>query len=84
METYRTSDMSLVAYLALHGHMYQSIELVAGTDKDVVWLFAITGDLLDLVDEYQIDGNDYKAFTQTLANVRRSMYDFQAGLVTHA
>lgn len=82
METYRTNDMALAAYLTMEGHLAQSLERMHERARSVVWTFAKVGNLMQLVDDYQSEraNVDPLVFTQTLSDVRSSMYEFlQAG-----
>lgn len=82
METYRTNDMALAAYLVMEGHAVQSLERVHERSRSVSWVFAVVGNLMDAVASYAAEDAlvDPLAYTQTLSDVRSSMYEFlQAG-----
>lgn len=84
METYRTNDLSLVAFLDMEGHVYQSMEPTPGNPRKVVWVFVVTGNLMELIDEYQTEPDGFRDFSKARDRIQRSMYDFRDGLGAHA
>ena len=82
MELYKTNDMALAAYLVMEGHAVQRMERAHERSRSVCWVFAVVGSLMDAVAAYAAEDAlvDPLAYTQTLSDVRSSMYEFlQAG-----
>lgn len=76
METYKTSNMALVAYLeASEDIIYQDLE--KRRDK-CVWIFRATGQLLDLVQDFEEEQARVEpiSFMNCVARVRSEMFKF--------
>ena len=82
MQEYRTNDMALAAYLVMEGHAVQRMERMHERSRSVNWVFTVVGNLPEAVAAYASEDAlvDPLAYTQTLSDVRSSMYEFlQAG-----
>lgn len=76
MDSYRTNDMALAAYLNLHKHMHQSMEI--RNSNECVWVFYKSSSLKSLVDGF-LGGNaqvEPKAYLREVGAVRKEMYHF--------
>jgi hypothetical protein len=76
MDTYRTNDMALAAYLNMHGHMHQRMEKRNG--RECVWVFYQSEPLRRLCEGF-LGGNaqvEPKRYLQEVSAVRKEMYNF--------
>ena len=72
---FRTRDLPLAAYLALHGHNHVSIERRAGKGW---WVYRSTDDLALLAQQY-VSGEvtiDLPAYMDCVAKVRSDLYAY--------
>lgn len=79
MEEYITRDLPLVVFLSLRGHDHQRIQR-NGTRCE--WVFAVVGDLKELVDSYMTSDDalvDVQDALDTGKRLREEMYDFMKG-----
>ena len=79
MNHYRTTDMALAAYLNLHGHTHQKLEIRPGKwGPECVWVFR-ESEPLRILDESFLGGNaqvEPKTYLLKVAAVRQEMFDF--------
>ena len=86
MSFFRTHDMALAAFLVAMGHALQGVEYnEAGRRGDVVWCFAVVGDLGQLVDAFSSREARVEPirFVTAFARVRKAMFAFKDGDGTH-
>lgn len=72
---YRTDVLSLAVFLNLEGHCHQRLEM---RGVKAVWVFAVTDELNELVNDYQLEVGSVspRAFIDELARCRRELFQF--------
>jgi Domain of unknown function (DUF5659) len=72
-ETFRTNDMGMATFLRAEGHEVIEVLWESGT---CYWRFAISGNLVQLVEDFQADRArvNPKQFTRNFSKTKHEMY----------